>query len=254
VKPFSAEEQKKLKKAQAIYGTAAILTAMTQLGEVTADEVSALTGRIGEERAFDVLVMGAEETPVGQASAADVGKVALPPTIRRQPSFKAGEASPVDVSDLVKAMAGARGLPVPLLLAMIKQESRFDPSAASEAGAVGLMQLMPDAAKQMGLNTSAESDERLSPLSNLAAGVRYLSWLRDSFDVRTPERLLAAYNAGPGRLKGDAYKKIGETQDYIKSVLGFAKEYEADTSLLESDMAALVNAIKLEGTKGGDEE
>lgn len=89
-----------------------------------------------------------------------------------------------------------------LIAAQAYQESKLDPKARSSAGAIGLMQLKPATAKDMGF------DDISDPEDNLHAGVRYMAWLRDTYfdDEALPEPVrvdlaLAAYNAGPGRVK-----------------------------------------------------
>jgi membrane-bound lytic murein transglycosylase MltF len=88
------------------------------------------------------------------------------------------------------------------LAAQVYQESRFDPRARSGAGAVGLMQLLPATARDMGV------EDLEDPEQNLLAGVRYMDWLRRSYfsepglsDAARFDFCLAAYNAGPGRVK-----------------------------------------------------
>ena len=89
-----------------------------------------------------------------------------------------------------------------LIAAQAYQESRLDPEARSRSGAIGLMQLMPATAKDMGFSDVSGIEE------NLEAGIKYMAWLRDHYfsDPSVPEaaRLdltLAAYNAGPGRVR-----------------------------------------------------
>lgn len=89
-----------------------------------------------------------------------------------------------------------------LIAAQAYQESRLDPAARSRAGAVGLMQLMPATARDMGFEDVSD------PEDNLHAGIRYMAWLRDTYfsDPTLPEAVrvdfaLAAYNAGPGRVR-----------------------------------------------------
>ena len=99
-----------------------------------------------------------------------------------------------------------------LVRAVIHAESAFKPGARSKKGALGLMQLMPDTAKDMGVVNA------LSPEENIQGGVRYLAWLLEEHRGNT---LLAtaAYNAGPGAVK--RHKGIPpyeETQTYVKRV------------------------------------
>jgi membrane-bound lytic murein transglycosylase F len=86
-----------------------------------------------------------------------------------------------------------------LIAAQMYQESRFDPLARSYAGALGLLQILPRTARQVGV------DDPYDPESGISAGVRYLAWTRDRFPKELPpdERAwfaLAAYNAGSGHV------------------------------------------------------
>jgi soluble lytic murein transglycosylase-like protein len=100
-----------------------------------------------------------------------------------------------------------------LIRAMIATESGFRPDARSPAGAIGLMQLMPATARELGVNP------RL-PEQNIEGGVRYFSELLRMFG--TTELALIAYNGGPGFARRYARREIalyGETRDYVRKVL-----------------------------------
>ena len=108
--------------------------------------------------------------------------------------------------------ARRNGVPEDLFLALVRQESRWNPTARSHKGALGLAQLMPATARRLGVDP-------LDPRQNLAGGARYL---RTQFDRFGDWRLaLAAYNAGP-----EAVTKYGgvppyrETQGYVVAILG----------------------------------
>ncbi len=108
----------------------------------------------------------------------------------------------------------------PLLVrAVIKVESNFNPKAVSRKGARGLMQIMPDTAREFRL------DDPFSPKQNIAAGTKYLKQQLDSFgDIKLG---LAAYNAGPGRVTPQgmiAY--IPETQAYVARVMEYYRQYQ----------------------------
>lgn len=110
-----------------------------------------------------------------------------------------GTLTPFD--PLLRRHARRREIDWRLLAAQAFQESRFDPTVRSWAGAVGLMQVMPRTARHMGV----EGDLR-DPEVSVRAGSRYLRWLLDSFPTSLPyaERLrfaLAAYNAGRGHVQ-----------------------------------------------------
>jgi soluble lytic murein transglycosylase-like protein len=111
--------------------------------------------------------------------------------------------------------AAARYAVDPLLIAaIVEAESSFNPSAVSAVGAVGLMQLMPETAEELGASSSVD------PQDNLDAGARYLGQLLRRYDGNVA-LALAAYNAGPGNVErfGDSIPPFRETQRYVERVL-----------------------------------
>ncbi|MEX0951582.1 MAG: transporter substrate-binding domain-containing protein, partial [Gammaproteobacteria bacterium] len=109
-----------------------------------------------------------------------------------------GELSPYDA--LIRDYAERFGFDWRLIVAQIYQESRFDPQAVSEAGAEGLMQLLPSTAVEVGLTNV------MDPETGIHAGLQYLRKLHDRLeeDLTLEDRIwfsLAAYNAGYGRLQ-----------------------------------------------------
>ncbi|AEA33290.1 lytic transglycosylase domain-containing protein [Hippea maritima] len=108
-------------------------------------------------------------------------------------------------------------VPKKLLYGIIKAESGFNPSAVSKAGAIGLMQLMPQTAIEMGVKNIWDIRE------NILGGARYISKLIKEF--KDYKKALAAYNAGPGNVKKyGGIPPFKETQNYIKKVLAYADE------------------------------
>jgi len=97
----------------------------------------------------------------------------------------------------LKSVFRRNGVPEALVW-MAEVESSMNSAARSPAGAVGLFQLMPATARQLGVNPDARPDERLDPLKNADAASRYLRYLYRRF--RSWPLVLAAYNAGEGRV------------------------------------------------------
>jgi soluble lytic murein transglycosylase-like protein len=115
--------------------------------------------------------------------------------------------------DLVQEYASRESVPAELVRAVIQVESGFNARATSPKGAMGLMQLMPATAAELGVRNAYD------PADNIRGGTKYLRQLLDKYDG--DERLaLAAYNAGSGAV--DRYGKnvppYRETQDYVKKV------------------------------------
>ena len=108
--------------------------------------------------------------------------------------------------------AAAANLSPTLLSALVWQESRWNPSAISPKGAIGLAQLMPATARDLGVDPA-------DPVANLKGGARYLRYLLDAFDGDV-EKALAAYNAGPGRVRNaGGVPAIAETRAYVASIV-----------------------------------
>lgn len=136
----------------------------------------------------------------------------------REPLVQAGPANAQMITgrpyaELVAAAALAHNVPQALLHALIKAESGYNPQARSPAGAVGLMQLMPDTAREMGV------ENRLDPEDNVQGGARYIKRMLKLFD-NDITLAVAAYNAGPDAvLRRGAVPPFAETQRYVPMVL-----------------------------------
>jgi soluble lytic murein transglycosylase-like protein len=115
--------------------------------------------------------------------------------------------------------AARNGLDPAVLHGLIQQESGFDPSATSSAGASGLTQLMPGTASTLGVA------DPLNPAESIEGGARYLGELMAQFGGNT-EDALAAYNAGPGAVEQyGGTPPYAETQSYVSDVLANAESY-----------------------------
>lgn len=114
-----------------------------------------------------------------------------------------------------KAREAARqyGVPEDLFIALIEQESRFNPNALSPKGAIGLTQLMPGTASDMGVDPNTIE-------GNLAGGAKYLNYVM-GLHPGNLNLALAAYNAGPGNVeKHGGIPPFKETQNYVREILG----------------------------------
>jgi hypothetical protein len=113
-----------------------------------------------------------------------------------------------------------------LLFAVMKAESSFNPIVVSKAGAVGLMQLVPETAMRHGVRNLYDTNE------NVAGGARHLRYLLDRFHGNT-RLALAAYNAGERKV--DRYKQIPpykETRHYVQKVLSYYRDYRKEARLV----------------------
>lgn len=117
---------------------------------------------------------------------------------------------------LIERAAAAAGVEPNLMRAVIVVESGFNPRARSSKGALGLMQLMPATATRFGASNA------LNPEQNLAAGARYLRFLKDRF-AGNVHLVLAAYNAGESAIdrNGGQIPPYSETLAYVPRVLKF---------------------------------
>ncbi len=118
-----------------------------------------------------------------------------------------------NIENLIDKYAQKNNLDPNFIKAVVKQESGFNPDAKSKCGAMGLMQLMPETAKGLGVL------DAFDPEQNIEGGVKYLKSMMNRFN-NDPKLALAAYNAGPGAVqKYGGIPPYQETQNYVKNIL-----------------------------------
>ena len=133
--------------------------------------------------------------------------------MRERPSKKSNKYSSSKYDHFISEASIKYGVSFKLLKALIKVESNFNPKAVSKAGAMGLMQIMPENFDALKITNP------FNPRESILGGTLYLKQLMTRFEGRLP-LALAAYNAGPNRV--ERYKKIPpikETENYVKKIM-----------------------------------
>lgn len=114
---------------------------------------------------------------------------------------------------LIERTARRYGVDPALANAVAKTESNYDVNATSSAGAAGVMQLMPETARALGV------ENLYDPAENVEGGVKYLKEMLTAFDGDVT-KAVAAYNAGPQAVKRyQGVPPYAETQEYVRKVL-----------------------------------
>jgi soluble lytic murein transglycosylase len=135
--------------------------------------------------------------------------------LKEAPSRRTINGSNNRFDHLIRQASDTSGIPFYLLKAIIKAESDFNPQAVSKAGAMGLMQIMPENIDHL------QVKDPFDPRENIMAGSIFFKTLYTRFNGQLP-LALAAYNAGPGMV--DRYQSIPpfrETEDYVQKVMAY---------------------------------
>ncbi|HYK53734.1 MAG TPA: lytic transglycosylase domain-containing protein [Candidatus Eremiobacteraceae bacterium] len=170
------------------------------------------SGVAGLEQRFSAFtqLLRRELTSLENRCAAALRSLFTPPAAHAPPAPSNG---PQRFTGIVQTAAQRNHLDPALLDTVIGQESGFRPDVVSSAGAVGLMQLMPATARELGVS------DPFDPAQNVEGGAKYLRSLLDRYDGRL-DLALAAYNAGPGAVDHfGGVPPYKETQEYVSSIM-----------------------------------
>jgi hypothetical protein len=119
-----------------------------------------------------------------------------------------------------------------LVAAVARAESAFHPSARSNRGAVGVMQLVPRTGRWLG------ATDLTDPMQNIVAGAKYLRYLSDRFGGNE-DHVIAAYNAGEGNVRRfDGVPPFNETRDYVERVHRFQRDLRTQMTVQVADASS----------------
>lgn len=197
------------------------LQSMIQAVETGSSGSAAGAGSFESALAEASAVPGTGPDALGEASpvtAPSPTTATLATTAATEPTATAGNGA-VPFQSLIEESCARYGVDPALLAGLIEQESHFDPTVGSSAGAQGLTELMPETAASLGVTDPHD------PAQSIDAGARLLSEKLAEFGGNT-ELALAAYNAGSGAVQQcNGIPPYPETQEYVKKVLGYAAGY-----------------------------
>jgi soluble lytic murein transglycosylase-like protein len=212
-------------------GLAAASQAAARVAELQTLIQTVETGGKSGKGSFGAALAEASAVEGGATPALGESTALTPPTTSPLPTTTAASTNPrafaageetgsVPFASTIEAACAKYGLNPNLLAGLIEQESHFDPTVGSAAGAQGLTELMPETASSLGVTDPHD------PTQSIEGGARLLSEKLKEFGGNT-ELALAAYNAGSGAVQQyDGIPPYPETEAYVQKVLGYASGYE----------------------------
>jgi soluble lytic murein transglycosylase-like protein len=190
-----------------------------RLSELRIKGFDAIRQRMGELQAkLDSAFPSSKPAGFDGTLAGLIGQEGFAPAIPSEVGNINARAKMPGLDMAIRQAAERAGIDPALFDALVASESGYDPKARSRVGALGLTQLMPATAKEMGVTNP------LDPIENLRGGAAFFAKMLDRFGG-DPRLALAAYNAGPGAVeKHSGIPPFPETQSYVNRVMSL---YEA---------------------------
>lgn len=211
VKPGAAPDQQPQPASEQIAGdlqTAQQIANQVAGGVTSAAQTVASTAIQTPAKVAQQMASDAVQAPARVAQAADAVKAQF---FQKEVPF----------GSIIYNEAKKNDLPPELVAAVVHTESKFIPTARSQAGAVGLMQLVPKTGRWLGAR------DLTNPSQNIQAGAKYLRYLTDRFNGDT-RKAVAAYNAGEGNVRRfGGVPPFTETRNYVQRVASFQQDLGA---------------------------
>ncbi|OGR20362.1 MAG: hypothetical protein A3J85_05860 [Desulfobacula sp. RIFOXYA12_FULL_46_16] len=192
-----------------------LLRLMSETEGEKSDETSLMEGL------KEILPRHKKKHPLLSKSRQDPSEIEQPEIQMSEPGLEKKERTPGDrsvghdIDGIIQKASSHYGVDSDLIRRVIEAESNFKPDAVSSKGAMGLMQLMPGTARELGVT------DPLDPSENIMAGTRYLKKLINRYDGSVPHAL-AAYNWGMGNLDSRRSRMPEETKNYVAKITGIA--------------------------------
>ncbi|MDA8135511.1 MAG: lytic transglycosylase domain-containing protein [Desulfobacteraceae bacterium] len=190
-----------------------LLSLMSDTKEEKNDEISLMEGL------KEILPGHKKKQPLLSKTRQDPSEIEQPeiqmPELEKNERISGDRSVGHTIDGIIQKASSHYGVDSDLIRRVIEAESNFKPDAVSSKGAMGLMQLMPGTARELGVT------DPLDPSENIMAGTRYLKKLINRYDGSVPHAL-AAYNWGMGNLESRRSRMPEETKNYVAKITGIA--------------------------------